>query len=343
MASAITERALGTLASAFWHAAPHAVLPNDAEQVLAAFVTRARRQWPDLAVSDIGFVTHAAAHLASDSEDSPGELSVFRDSRDLEALLNTLRAPELYLAFACASGSARAIGEFERTFLQPAVGYVARINSTAPFLDEICQQIRAKLLVPNGRRPARIGDYAGRGSLAAWVSVVAMRIARDVCRERDRFVTLHTGQERSPPGSRKRSGHLLDRAPAADPELLLLEQMYSARFNDAFARALEGLSDKERTLLRLRLVDGVSLTRLGKIYHVHASTLARRFGDIRERILVTVREALGLSPRELDSAMALVRSKLDLHLTTQLRRTAHGVAHTQPQLRRRKGTRRDSG
>lgn len=340
MVSAITERALGTLASAFRRAAPHLALPSNAEQLLAAFVARAREQWPDLSVSDRAFVAHVAATLASDSGRSLGESSAFRDVSDLAAALATLRAAELYLAFACASGSARAIAEFESRFVQPAVGYVARINASAPFLDEVCQRIRTKLLVPSGERPARISDYAGRGSLAAWVRVAGMRIARDVRKERGRFVTLRTGQGS---GARKRSGGSVDRAPAADPEFLLLERTYAADFNEAFARALEGLSDKERTLLRLRLIEGVSLARLGKIYHVHASTLARRLGDIRERILVAVRGRLELSSRELDSAMALVRSKLDLHLTTQLRRTAaQNVGRSNPQVARRTGKRQSS-
>lgn len=345
MVPAITDRALGTLASQFRQAAPQLVLPDGAEPVLAAFVARARGQWPDLSVSDAAFVAHAAAHLASDSERSPRELSGFPSSRDLQAALSTLRAPELYIAFACASGSARAIAEFEQRFLQPAIGYVARINASAPFLDEVCQQIRTKILVPSGPQPARISDYAGRGSLAAWVRVVALRIARDVRKERGRFVTLHTGQEGARSGSRKRSARAVDRASAADPELLLLERTYSARFNDAFARALEGLSDKDRALLRLRLLEGVPLARLGKIYHVHASTLARRIGAIRERILVAVQETLGLSSREFDSAIALVRSKLDLHLTAQLRRTAgaaRNVSGTEPQLARRTGKRQSS-
>jgi RNA polymerase sigma-70 factor (ECF subfamily) len=132
-----------------------------------------------------------------------------------------------------------------------------------------------------------------------------MRVARDLRRNGRRFVTLESGAAAA-------------QGAARDPEVSLLRRQYGARFNGAFARAMEGLSAKERTLLKLHVVDGMSLAKLGRIYHVHESTLSRRLADIRERVLVGVRDALEISPSEVRSVMALLRSELDLHLTTQL-------------------------
>ena len=64
-----------------------------------------------------------------------------------------------------------------------------------------------------------------------------------------------------------------------DPELLYLKQRYRVEFEAAFSRAVEGLTDRERAILRLHLVAGLTLDAIGVMYHVNTSTVSRWLGS----------------------------------------------------------------
>ena len=81
---------------------------------------------------------------------------------------------DLYLALACADGSAEAIEIFEETTMVRAKAAVCRIDRRPEFVDEVLQRLRERLLVGDA---AKIRRYRGQGSLIAWVTVAAVRVA----------------------------------------------------------------------------------------------------------------------------------------------------------------------
>ena len=69
-------------------------------------------------------------------------------------------------------GEDLALAHFERLFLPAVDGYVGRLGLADAVVDDVRQELRIRLLV--GEDP-RIGQYSGRGPLAAWVRMAAIR------------------------------------------------------------------------------------------------------------------------------------------------------------------------
>lgn len=220
----------------------------------------------------------------------------------------TTRAADLVLAAACAAGDPVAIASFDAALPGMARGALVRIGVAASDHDEILQRVRVALLTATAAGKAGFAGYSGRGDLGAYVRAVAVRIA-------------HKRREREEPPREREDNDALALLPAADdsPELRMLKERCRADVRAGFSAALGALSPRERTLLRQHYVDGLSIDALGPLYGVHRATCARWIEAARSKILRGIRdhlrEALGLETAELESAIALVRSQLDLGLS----------------------------
>jgi RNA polymerase sigma-70 factor (ECF subfamily) len=86
---------------------------------------------------------------------------------------------------------------------------------------------------------------------------------------------------------------------------------------EGLRRGLAALSPRERTILRLNLVAGVSLERIGKTYGVNQSTVSRWVAQARDRILETMRQPTQteIQPDDFASIVRLVRSQVDIGMS----------------------------
>jgi RNA polymerase sigma-70 factor (ECF subfamily) len=215
--------------------------------------------------------------------------------------------PDLYLACGCAAGDPAAHRAFDRVLLAVA-DYVARIDSSPSFADEVRQELRERLLSPrpNGA-PPRIAEYRGDGPLGAWVRVAAVRAAIDLLRKMN-------GPNQHPAlGSGARV-----MAQGLDPEQALVRARYGAAYEQALREALATLTPKDRNLLRMHVVDGLSVDRIGLAYNVHRATAARWVVAVRDRLLEEIyrllKQRLQLAPDEFHSLAAFLQSQLDVSL-----------------------------
>jgi RNA polymerase sigma-70 factor, ECF subfamily len=107
-----------------------------------------------------------------------------------------------------------------------------------------------------------------------------------------------------------------------DPELDYLRTSYRGEFREAFQTAIARLSERERVLLRLHLVSGLPHEQIAASYRVNQSTVSRWLAKARSALLTGMQrhlqERLNLSPSEIHSLAALVRSQLDLSLARWL-------------------------
>ena len=75
---------------------------------------------------------------------------------------------------------------------------------------------------------------------------------------------------------------------------------------------------KEQKLLRMSVVDGLTVDRIALVYQVHRATAARWVQAVRQKLLDTIYRRLGeelrLSPAELDSLTAVMHSELQVSL-----------------------------
>lgn len=255
-------------------------------------LARAHAAWPASWISDADFLAHLDACGGVDGAvPDPAALHV----------------EDLYLACACARGVTAALAAFERDHLRRIREFAAGVDGSPAFIAELTQQLRARLLVADGARSARIATYTGRGSLGGWLRVAAVRLARDLARP-------------------ARATEPIDELAAADvdPELGYLKAAYGDVVSRAVQDALAALTGEPRTLLKLHYVDGLSIDQVGVAFGKSRATAARMLAAARLGLLAGIRERLvasvGVRVEEADSLVAFVKSRLDVSLGRALGR-----------------------
>ena len=264
-------------------------------------ITTAKAAWPKLPLSPVAF----AFHLGRVMED---EATVTEEGAI--AALGALHVTDLFLACAAAAGQPAALAEFEARYMKPLPFILGGVGALPGDADTVCSVLRDKLLVSRDGQPPRIASYGGRGPLAAWIAIAAQRTALSLDRQES---ALHRAHDRA-----------MNEAIAVElnPELLHMKTRYKEAVESAFRDAMGELDDRDRALLRLGLVGGLSLDAIGAAYSVNASTVSRWLAKIRksilDRTLALLRERLRLSEPEAASIARLVTSQIDVSVVRLL-------------------------
>jgi RNA polymerase sigma-70 factor (ECF subfamily) len=219
---------------------------------------------------------------------------------------------DLYLAAACLAGDREALAVFEREVLVHARAAIRSIDANDSFLDEAFQRVRTKLLVADEAAP-RIGEYAGRGPLRAWVGIAAVRTALMMRRSVQRAREVPAEDDWT---------DALTMLSTNNPELDLLKRQYAQAFGAALRDAVAGLEPRLRAALRMSFVEALSIDDIGAVYAVHRATAARWIQRACDEVFEHTRrhlaERLALTGTELDRMSAMVQSQLDVSLSQLL-------------------------
>ncbi len=209
-------------------------------------------------------------------------------------------APDLLLCFLCLSGHSAALRTFDRDHFEPLRSVLSAIDG-AP-VGDVMQELRLKLLAER-----RLGQYQGRGTLQGWLRRAAVNTASHVLEPVRREERLEFA-----------SAQII----VPDPELTLLKKAHRDAFRAAFVEALKRLTVRERTVLRLNALSGLSIDALGQMYGVHRATAARWVHQAKENVVNTTRALLAENIKEsalvMSSFMRLLRSELDVSLRKHL-------------------------
>jgi RNA polymerase sigma-70 factor (ECF subfamily) len=254
-----------------------------AGHVLSAAWSAAQAAWPGVHVPEDVFAAYVAERTGGDAP-MPDATS------------------SLYLACACARGDAAALRAFESRYMPEVERALVRTRLSAADVAEVMQSLREQLLA--GPLP-RIASYTGRGDLPAWLRVTAVRAALKRIRGHKPEVEADDAL-------------LAARSVGDDPELLYMKELYRKAFREAFGAALEGLDARDRLLLRQHFVDRLGVDDLAPLYQVHRATVARWVQRARDHLLDETRHEFmrraRVSPRECESVLRLVRSRIDVTL-----------------------------
>lgn len=250
---------------------------------VAAIWERCRARWPDLAVALDAFSRYLADRVPG------GQLADYC-------------VEDLYLACACVAGDPAA----PRAFEADVMPYIDAVLSTwdRTLADEARQRLRAMLLVDHNGRGPLLARYDGRGALRRWVRVVASREAGRTWRADANEIAVDDDA-------------LFDLlAPQGDPVMSAVKQDAAAAFKRAFVSALGELERRERTVLRLHVLDGLTIDEIAPMYSVHRATVARWVAAAKQAVLDRTRRALmrelRLDAGEVDSLIRLVQSRIEL-------------------------------
>lgn len=258
-------------------------------------IARARDAHPLISVDIVAF----AAHLSACGSGPGG--------------LGAVNAEDLYVAFAAAHGDRHALDLIEQTYLGRIGRFIGHLRREAPFVDEVRQALRERILVGVGGRRPKILDYSGRGPLGAWFRVTVVRQALDLIEKEKAHQPAADGFDED------------QLAATVDPELIAIRQRHLPQFREAFRSALASLDLRERNLLRFYLVDGLNIGRIGEIFGKSRATVGRMVVDTREKLLEETHrhlgELTGASDGEVRSLIRVLRSQLDVSIHGFLRKS----------------------
>jgi len=262
----------------------------DLEPALAALADAGRRAWPYVRVDTAELLAFLGRCLPADALAQPA----------------SIQAGDLYLVCAYGLGAPGAATALEAHAMTRVEQVLARLRTPPATIADIQQELRERLVEMRvssvGVGPGRRG-YSGRGDLASWLCVSAVRMACRLRERESRQQPLADGEAEELPTSE------------ADPEASYLRVTRREEFQAAFRQALDSLTLRERNVLRYHFIDGLSIDQLGALYAVHRATAARWIERAREALSLRTRDLLaqrGSLSRE--SLRRLIDSQLSVQL-----------------------------
>jgi len=260
---------------------------------LKALYARGRRAHPKLRVGEEAFGRCVARCL---------------DGREFQSL-DGLAAEDLYLACACAEKARGAVTAFEAGYARVIRRAVSRVISAPEDRDDAEQRVWQHLLVGDAAARPALAKYRGNVALAKWIPVVAIRVA----------LTLNR-TESSERRLREKAGA---EAIGASPEQMYMREELRRAVEPAIAQALGRLPDRDRLILRLFLVSGLTLRAIGQSIGLSQPAVSKRLAkaraDLLDDIRTTIADTLKVSKDEFSSLMRVVASQLDVNVSRVLR------------------------
>jgi RNA polymerase sigma-70 factor len=228
----------------------------------------------------------------------------------VDEVLSGLHLSDLYLACACAHGVREALDAVDQEHLAKLPGLLRRQRLLSTAIDDACQMLREKLFLRTAQGDPHIATYTGEGKLINWMKVIATRMANKL---------------RSPEGpvaGGRGVSKILDELPGRgdDQEKDAIRQDLRRKLRAATRDALHlATSEEERHLLRLYYADGLSESKLARLFDTSQPTISRRIhraqDAIRSETKRLLRERHRLTERDLEGLFAELQSRLDITLS----------------------------
>jgi RNA polymerase sigma-70 factor (ECF subfamily) len=267
---------------------------SDLAGALAALYKRGRDAYPSLRVAEASF-GRAVGRCAG--------LSTFRS-------LEALAAEDLYLACACAEGVRGAAAAFEAGYAKAVRRAVARVVEAGGDREDAEQRVRQHLLVGTPGAGPAVAKYPGHLPLAKWIPVVAIRLA--------------ISQNRTASSERRLRDKAGAEAMGVSPEDMYMKAELKSAVEPAVSEALGRLAQRDRLILRLYLVAGMSTQAIGTSLDLSHQAVSKRLAKAREILLDDIRRnvasRLNVSEDEFSSLMRVVASQLDVNISRLLHR-----------------------
>jgi RNA polymerase sigma-70 factor (ECF subfamily) len=266
------------------------------DKVVAARFEEAVHAWPGVELSEQAFrdgLTRAFEGAAAQLED--------------------LHTSDIYLALACLERQPKAIAALESLLLGAVRRSIERAAQDGSSVDDVVQTTIEKLVFGPAPAEPKLAQYTGRGSLVAWIRVVAVREALQSRRKskRERIVDDVSLVAGTGTGS------------AATHELDLLRRRHADSFRGAVQEAIRRLASEQRAILRFHVLDHLTIDQLAPLLGVHRATAARRLEKARVDALhhtkAILRERHGLSDSEAKSLCLALVSEVDVSIGRALR------------------------
>ncbi|MDX6445472.1 MAG: polymerase sigma-70 factor, subfamily [Blastocatellia bacterium] len=258
----------------------------------------------------------------------------------VDKFLDGLHADDLCLVIACESGDQTAWDDLFEGYGATVRSAARSASSNEAMADDVAQSIWADLhglkLRADGKPAGKLAYYSGAGSLGGWLRAVVGQLAIDQHRRQSRLVQTEEDSdlERMAHDAGVESDGLSPFHSAPSPEESLATDMASADVEKALGRALAGLDDEDRLLMKLYYFDGLRLREAGAVLGVHEATASRRLtrihGEVRERVESILIKEHGWTKSEAKRSLAEVAAHLQTEVEPMLSGTADQTLQGSP-------------
>jgi RNA polymerase sigma-70 factor (ECF subfamily) len=230
--------------------------------------------------SDAPELEGALAHILGAAGGAAGPPEVFLrhlaravpDARELPNVATTFHAADFGLVVAALEGSAVARTRIVKENLSQVPAWVARIDTSRAFADDVTQELSALLFVPQEGRASKLLGYSGRGPLGGFLRTVAVRTAQNMRRGKQEIPV----DEPPAPVEETRRG---------TPEGALARADHAQSFAALLRSAILSLPEDDRELLRLHYLEGLSIEGVAAARKVSRATAARHLARARDAVL----------------------------------------------------------
>jgi RNA polymerase sigma-70 factor, ECF subfamily len=236
----------------------------------------------------------------------PKDFSSYLATKPLGAVEADLR-----IAYDALRGDAAAVSELERNHFGSMDPHLRKLGLGAAAIDDVKQILKKQMLVGDDETAPRLSQYDGSGALKAWLRVSAVREGLKTLRRAKREV--HDDDE---------DARMADGAGASDPELSYMKELYRDTFRKAFREAIGSLGERDRTMLKQSLIDGLSIDELSRLYGAHRATTARWVQtakqEVSDRTRVLFMQHASANKEEVESIFRMISTHLDVSLKRHL-------------------------
>ncbi len=248
-----------------------------------------------------------------------------RDTKKIEAYLETLHASDLALALACSLGSPAAWDYFMAQFrpelyraARAIAGYSAGNDAAARDLADSLYVDLYGLRETDGCRKSLFQYFHGRSKLTTWLRAVLAQRHVDEIRRTRRTEPLE--DEAGEVREEVRNEIAAPRTPSTppDPE----RAKYLAILQAALAAALASLDPRDRLRLAYYYADDRTLAEIGRLLGEHEATASRNLErgrrEVRARVEASLRERNKLSEAQVQLCLECASGEWPFDLTAHL-------------------------
>lgn len=217
------------------------------------------------------------------------------EGADLSQVFQSTHLTDIYLAQSMALGDPRAWTCFDDMFQRLLSAASSRLTTLIGATEQARQDLLGDLFLP-GRPggPSRILTYNGTASLARWVVMVLRHRIVDLLRRLgprgEACVSLDEPDE---------TGEVIEVPDTAAGDAVLeafeerlLDGRKQSMLRDTVPRAFRELTAKDRILLKMRYLDGVSQNAMASTFHVDKSRVSRWLERAYRTVMKSVIEQL---------------------------------------------------
>jgi RNA polymerase sigma-70 factor (ECF subfamily) len=226
----------------------------------------------------------------------------------------------LYLACACGRGDAEALRLVDGQFVSPLLGAAQRKLRDLDAAEEVLQLTRERLFT--GPEP-RILTYRGSGHLRVWLMMVMSRLIASSKRSE----AAQHRRERGLVELWEEIAEGLPQRPSVQPQAVELVER-------CLRRAFAALPARDRAVMKLYYLEGLSIDAIGTMYTRHRSQVARWLVGCRDRVRDELRRQVqreigGIGESEVGSLLRMLQEEIDVTISTLLAST-HGITAPTP-------------